>query len=218
MPGIHSSIRACDGWLPRSLSHFFDRTDPLGGVLLSFLQLRHAFTPYKPPFFSSEEMAESLSSAPAQSLDTVAASPKASPMHPAATIDAQETPTADTGFFEKGSPTSLQEKQKTLMLAVKGACDKSLPVFANELKETLPALESANDENMEKGIKQIRRKYLDAVWNMVVSGFPSSIRAKLELLVMVPGACDYPVDVENGITAGALYAFLHYVMIEEVAL
>ena len=118
-------------------------------------------------------------------------------------------------------------KQKILIAAIKNACNNELEVYENAVINFLK-IYNENPEMQENEINALvlkaRQNYLNAVCDRIWSSFAVSspnIHTRFRLALMNPSVTGLPdeMDVdyfsENGISAGATFAFAYFALTDK---
>ena len=112
-----------------------------------------------------------------------------------------------------------KEKINSLILNASQNC---IEIYTSGIKNLLDKQDLGNQE-MEQCVIHIRREYLDAVTNSVLTFFQNSspaIYSRLQMAMISPGICDMDDDLVNldiGLSAGVLYALCYYAVTNKKA-
>ena len=112
--------------------------------------------------------------------------------------------------------------REVLSKAIINASINCKDIYKNAIIENLETLNTEeNEDTISSLMLSIRKEYLDAVANNVISSFSVSspaISAKLQLIMMSPKMCGYEdINIDNGIMAGSLYAMCYYALKNKIA-
>lgn len=112
--------------------------------------------------------------------------------------------------------------REMLSKSIINASENCISIYKESILNNLKALDELNnEEDVSILLASIRKKYLDAVTNSVISSFQISsptVFSKIQLLLMSPAACGYEgISIDNGIMAGSLFAICYYALKNKVA-
>ncbi len=107
--------------------------------------------------------------------------------------------------------------REVLTTAIVNACINCKDVYKDAIIKNMEALNKAKtDEDTYRLTLFIRKEYLDAVWNTVVSSFSISaptVFSRIQFISTTPSICGYgDITMDNGIMAGGLYAICYYAL------
>ena len=113
-----------------------------------------------------------------------------------------------------------KEKINSLILNASQNC---IETYTSGIKDLLDKQDHLSDQEMEQCAMHIRREYLDAVTNSVLTFFQNSspvIYSRLQMAMISPRICGMDDDLVNldiGLSAGALYALCYYAVTNKKA-
>lgn len=112
--------------------------------------------------------------------------------------------------------------REMLTKAIINASINCKDIYKNAIISNIEALENTeNEDDISILMLSIRKEYLDAVWDAVVSTFRVSaptVFSKIQFIITSPSICGYKdINFDNGVMAGGLFAICYYALKNRVA-
>ena len=118
-------------------------------------------------------------------------------------------------------------KQKTLVTAIKNACDNELKIYEDAVVNFLKVYNkypNMSEDEVNTLVVKARRDYLntvcDKIWNSFAVSSPK-IHTRFRLALMNPSMTGLPDEMNvdyfsrNGISAGAVFAFAYFALTDK---
>ncbi len=112
--------------------------------------------------------------------------------------------------------------REVLTNAIINASNNCKHIYKNAIMNNFEAINNAETEEYVSALLlSIRKEYLDAVCDSVISTFKVSsptVFSKIQFIMTYPSICGYEnIDLENGAMAGSLFAICYYALKNKVA-
>jgi hypothetical protein len=112
--------------------------------------------------------------------------------------------------------------REVLINAIINASINCKHIYKDAIIRNIATLNDAeNESDVSTTMLSIRKEYLDAVWNSVISTFKVSSPtafSKIQFIITSPSICGYKdIHLENGAMAGSLFAICYYALKNKVA-